>query len=121
MIFVVVRTQFEALHHWPDAPDSESYLRQPHRHMFVVQAEIEVKHEDREIEINELSRWLHRTLYTMWPREWGRSDDVGTLSCEHIARVVTDLVRSRFKNRWMRVTVLEDGILGAGVVQEATE
>jgi len=56
--FIRIKTQFEGLHRWPKAPVPDDYLRSPHRHLFVVEADIEVFHDDREIEINQATRWL---------------------------------------------------------------
>ena len=38
--FVRVRAQVEGLHHWPDAPAPDTYLTQPHRHLFIVDLRI---------------------------------------------------------------------------------
>jgi flagellar biosynthesis/type III secretory pathway ATPase len=56
--FVHLVTQMEGLHHWPDAQHPEQYLRAPHRHLFVVTAQVQVFDHDREIEINAAARWL---------------------------------------------------------------
>lgn len=47
---VTVRTQFEALHCWADAPDVVLFLRNPHRHVFWVLATLAVDHGDRAVE-----------------------------------------------------------------------
>jgi len=60
--FVVIETSFEALHRWEGARGKEVYLAHDHRHMFVVQLKIQVRHNDREIEINSAKRWLDSFL-----------------------------------------------------------
>jgi hypothetical protein len=121
--FVRVRTRFEGLHRWPHAPEPEDYLRSPHRHLFVVEADIEVVHGDREIEINAAARWLD-TVIPRFARpqpveSGGRAPgppDFGTLSCEDLAAAITEEILERYgRYRTVRCAVLEDGIMGAGV------
>lgn len=115
--FIKVRTQVEGLHHWPDAVEPERYLHLPHRHLFVVTAEIEVFHDDREIEINAAARWLYATVTGFGqPPEDDGPVDFGPQSCEHLARRSAEAVAGRYgPRRRLRCEVLEDGILGAGV------
>jgi len=115
--FVTVRTQVEGLHHWPDAHGPETYLTHPHRHLFTAQLDISVTHDDRELEINAVSRWLRDTLASFAdPAEPGGPPDFGRQSCEQLATRVVQAVTDRFgRQRDVRCLVLEDGILGGGV------
>jgi len=115
--FISVQTGVEGLHHWPAAASPDAYLARPHRHLFVVTAQIAVAHHDREIEINDATRWLDTTL-----RGFGRPDpdggplDFGPQSCERLAERAVNAITDRYgPHRQVRCTVLEDGILGAGV------
>lgn len=85
-VSVIVRFTFEALHHWPGAPQdvTEKYLSLPHRHLFHVEAKKEVNHNDRDIEFIELRREMQSYCSTKWPISQTTSD-----SCEKIA---TDLL-----------------------------
>lgn len=47
---IVVRTQFEGLHRWAEAPESVAFLRAYHRHIFSIKVKIAVAHADRAIE-----------------------------------------------------------------------
>ena len=48
---IVVRFQFIGIHSWPDAPaNQESYLAYPHRHVFHVEAVLDVTHTERDVE-----------------------------------------------------------------------
>lgn len=47
---IIVKTAYEALHCWKDAPDEVSFLRDMHRHRFLVTVELPVSHGDRELE-----------------------------------------------------------------------
>lgn len=117
--FVHVTSRAEGLHHWPGAPEQHDYLRAPHRHEFVAQLQVEVTHHDREIEINELARWLG----LLWPNlaEQVRQTDAGPLldfgaqSCETLAERIGHHVHRWYgATRTVTCTILEDGIQGAG-------
>lgn len=117
--FIRVKTQFEGLHHWPDAPEPEEYLRSPHRHLFVVEADIEVFHDDREIEINAAARWLDTVIpsFAVTPQPTAESGPLyfGSQSCEQLAtRIIKAILDRHGRHRSLRCSVLEDGILGAG-------
>lgn len=123
--FIRVKTQFEGLHHWPDAPKPEEYLRSPHRHLFVVEADIEVFHDDREIEINASARWLDTVIATFavpppaapQPTTKAGPLDFASQSCEQLATRITEAILHRHgRHRSVNCMVLEDGVLGAGVV-----
>jgi hypothetical protein len=116
--YIKVTTQAEGLHHWPGAPAGEDYLRQPHRHLFTVCVRMQVRHSDREIEINAFARWLKDQVLpslAISPRD-GEPADFGTQSCEQLAEQITGQIRTRHgEDRWIECEVLEDGILGGGV------
>ena len=109
---ILVRTQFEALHQWTDAPEDVAFLRDLHRHMFHVELQVQVLHDDRELEFilvkRALTSWLH-----------GMAQPVG--SCEMIADHVLGWVESTYQLpavAWQRAaccTVTEDGENGAQV------
>jgi hypothetical protein len=116
--FVRVRTQVEGLHQWPAATGPDGYLAAPHRHLFVAELDIEVTHDDREIEINALTRWLTDLLPTF--AHPGAADtgplNFGPQSCEQLATRITEAVLDRHgRHRGLYCAVLEDGILGGGV------
>ena len=117
---ITVKTSFEGIHCYPEAPDEVSYLRLPHRHMFGVGVTVEVFHNDREIEFIMLKHIINRWLDVQ------RDDNDGVwhmerLSCEQVACMVADLVNEKFgvtkdgKVRAICVTVDEDGENGATV------
>jgi hypothetical protein len=116
--YVKVTTQAEGLHHWPDAPAEEDHLRRPHRHLFTVTVRMQVRHGDRETEINTFARWLHDQVMPSLATtsRGGGPADFGTRSCEHLAGQITDQIRTRHgDDRWIECEVLEDGILGGGI------
>ena len=112
---IFVNTSFEGIHCYPSAPEGVEFLRTPHRHIFGVRVEIEVYHNDRELEFILLKRkinsWFEaRTINNVW--------QMGALSCE---RVASDLIAflqrdlDKGQERYMSVSVDEDGENGATV------
>ena len=83
-----------------------SFLGYPHRHMFHFKVEIEVFHEDRDIEFIQFKRWLEK-LYAE-----------GTLqldykSCEMICDDLAAQINNKYPNRKLTITVSEDNENGA--------
>lgn len=113
-----VITRFEGLHHWPTAPAPEEYLQSPHRHEFVVHLDAQVHHGDREIEINNLARWLNGLIpgFATTPAAGGGPADYGTQSCEQLARrIITAFTTQYGVDREVTCAVLEDGLHGGTV------
>lgn len=109
-----IRTQFEGIHRYPDAPDEVSFLRYPHRHMFHVDVELDVFDDDREIEFimvkHKLNKWLdsHKDLNGVI--------QMGSTSCEQMAKQVIAFVDTIILSglpRCVIVTVWEDNENGA--------
>ena len=116
--YIQIAAQVDGLHHWPNADAPDSYLGEPHRHLFVVTVTLQVFHDDREIEINAAARWLTALLPTLTdiPRTGDGPIDFGAQSCERLAaRVAEELKQRHGIHRAITVTVLEDGLLGAGI------
>jgi len=111
--FIIVKTQFEGMHCYPEAPGEVSFLRSPHRHIFYIEAEIEVFHEDRELEFILVKRDLNVQLASIQLKNW---------SCETIAKVLQDYLKERYpvpaelnldRTRYVNVKVFEDNENGA--------
>jgi len=79
---VWVTATFDALHHWPSAPDVASFLRQLHRHLFHVKVYCKVEGTDREIEFLAFKHRLNAFLKTNFE---GTSS---TASCEDFAMTI---------------------------------
>ena len=109
--FIWVKFAKEGIHKYPAAltdpnlatggPDDVSFLGYPHRHMFHFKIQIEVFHEDRDIEFIQFKRWLE-SLY---------SD--GTLqlnfrSCEMISDDLAITIKAKYPNRDIIIDVSED-------------
>jgi len=112
--FIVVRTQFQGVHCYPNAPDRVEFLRSPHRHVFNVEAQIEVFHDDRELEFfivkESLDRFIHTTPQFLEVMHTYQS----TMSCEQMAALVKDHLHALYgSNRLINVAVFEDDQNGA--------
>lgn len=114
---IFCRTKFEGVHCYPDAPAEVHFLRSMHRHMFNIEVEMDVMHDDREVEFITLKHDVND-----WVRE--RLDDKGiwhmnTLSCEQVARMLMQHLEAKYGNdRCTIITVDEDGENGATVYED---
>ena len=114
--FIWVKFQKEGIHKYPAAlEDSKlktgdeydvSFLGYPHRHIFHFQVQIEVFHDDRDIEFIQFKRWLE-SLY-----------NEGTLqlnyrSCEMISDELAETISAKYPGRNIIITVSEDDENGA--------
>lgn len=106
---IFVTTEFVQLHKWAEAPLEVGYLADLHRHLFKVQLEIEVLHNDRELEyhtiLRELGWMISEELLRAWNIGW---------SCEDVAQRILTWAKHKYPERTLyRVTVSEDGENGS--------
>lgn len=113
---VSIKTSFEGVHCYEDAPHEVGYLKHLHRHMFGVSVEIEVFHDDREIEFimlkHRVNEWLENKKETNYC--WM----MGTMSCEQVAKALHEHlcnVVPKLSERFVAITIDEDGENGATV------
>jgi hypothetical protein len=122
MIWVTFRK--EGIHKYPAAINDPnlasgdqydvSFLGYPHRHIFHFTVAIEVFHNDRDIEFIQFKRWLEN-LYA------GGTLELNFKSCEMISDDLYDQIAGRYPNRYIEITVSEDGENGATIKYELTE
>lgn len=109
--FIIVRGQFEFCHRYADAPEEVAYLRNLHRHMFNYEVEIEVYHDDRELEFIMVKHEIEDFLLNrdrIWPE---------TTSCEQMAQSIGNFLRTHYGfERDLTVSVFEDNENGAKVI-----
>jgi hypothetical protein len=106
----------EGLHKYPAALDDPklatgdeydvSFLGYIHRHMFHFKVEIEVFHDDRDIEFIQFKRWLEK-LYAE------NTLQLDFKSCEMICDDLAEAINNKYPNRKMTITVSEDNENGA--------
>lgn len=104
--FIFITFQKEGTHCYPDAPKEVSFLRNEHRHMFHFRVELEIFHDDRDIEFIMFKRELEG-LY---------NDDILNLdhkSCEMMAEELHNYIVEIYEERDLIITISEDGENGA--------
>jgi len=102
---IFVTFSFEGEHCYPDAPDEVSYLRNVHRHLFNVRVDIDVEHDEREIEFHMFKHELQSRFRSY--------EDCSNKSCETMARELAGYLLANYHGRDFSVTVDEDGENGA--------
>lgn len=103
----------EGIHCYPDAltnPDlaDVSFLGHPHRHIFHFKVEIEVMHNDRDIEFIQFKRWLEN-LYDLALLE------LDSKSCEMISDDLYAQIAMKYPQRNVTIEVSEDGENGCRI------
>jgi len=108
--FIWVTFQKEGIHRYPDAATNPnlatgdwldvSFLASPHRHIFHFKVEIEVYHEDRDIEFIQFKRILEN--------EYNKGIlSVDYKSCEMIANDLYQFIHSNYPDREVTIEVKE--------------
>ena len=120
MIWVTFRK--EGLHKYPAALDDPklatgdeydvSFLGYPHRHTFHFKVQIQVTHNDRDIEFIQFKRWLE-SLYA------GDILQLDYKSCEMIADDLYEQINDKYPGRFVVIDVAEDGENGCQIVYPA--
>ncbi len=115
---IYVKTRFEGMHYWAEAPEEVKFLRNPHRHLFYVIASFRVSHNDRQLEFFIIQKKLNDLVkcYTYDPN---KEDSIRPFSCETLA----DLIFQYFRDLGYPITsvnVSEDDENGA-VILKGTE
>jgi hypothetical protein len=107
--YIVVRFRFEGIHNYPLAPAGVLFLKDKHRHVFHVEAKIQVFHDDRELEFILVKRLLESNMIC-------KQYDLGSMSCETIAKAFISQLQFVYGySRNIFIRVFEDGENGAEV------
>ena len=102
-ISVIATCRVAGFHNWDKAPTQHAYLKDRHRHEFVVYAVRDVSHRDRETEINQFKQDIETWLV----ENYGSPCEFGGMSCESIAEMISN------QFGLSKCVVLEDGLCGA--------
>lgn len=106
---IIVTTQFEALHCWPDCPfEDVKFLRHPHRHVFHATMKFPVNHNDRDREFILVKQNLDHFLMVNWSRK-----NLGSKSCEDLCLELLE----KFPDA-VFASVFEDNENGAEIINE---
>jgi hypothetical protein len=102
-----IRVYVEGYHYWPDAPADVCFLRNKHRHVFIIDVCVE-SGPNRNVEFFTFSNVVKRIINKGYNVCSDGSIDFGEDSCETIARYIYEkLSEMGFKVK--RVEVSEDG------------
>lgn len=104
-IWAKVKTQFEGIHCYPKAPQKVNFLRNAHRHIFYVTVWIEQYHNERDVEFILFKRFIEQIIKnSKFPRE---------ASCETISDFLANKISRKYRNRSLKIEILEDNENGA--------
>lgn len=108
---IFVRFQKEGIHCYPAAGTDPqlkdvSFLAYPHRHMFHFEVEIEVFHDDRDIEFILFKRWLESLFED-------KVMEIDYQSCEMLSDDLYELIKVKYPGRDIFIEVSEDGENGS--------
>lgn len=120
MMSAFCRTRFQALHQWPGAHGESYYLAAPHRHEFHIEAEVPVRHDDRDVEFIDMKVHIDEKLRGWWGRagdDGHEIPDMGETSCERLASMIATMLIGHYGVAWAQVSVSEDGENGARVTE----
>ena len=115
--YIWVTFQKEGIHKYPAALEDDKlhdvrFLGYPHRHIFHFKVEIEVFHDDRDIEFI----LFKRELENLYSEEGAMTLDYQ--SCEMIARELAKYIQTKYPNRALSISVAEDNENGCRLVWE---
>jgi hypothetical protein len=107
---IFVTFQIEGLHKWPDAVEHPGveFLANEHRHMFHFRVDLQVFHDDREVEFILFKREL-QGLYTKGALQ------LDFKSCEMMADELGEYIQTNYPDRHFSIEVSEDGENGCVV------
>ena len=105
--YIIVKTQFEGFHCWPNAPTEVMFLRNSHRHIFYVVAKIPIT-SDRQLEFFIVKKTIDDYIKSIY---------IGPdASCESIAENIAKYIQEAYQIRTdITVQVFEDNENGAEV------
>ena len=113
--YVIVRLQVDGQHCFPAAEElfpEVSFLSHPHRHVFHIEAKVEVFHDNRDKEFIMLKRDIQEYLKRSYYSDRFRMHIFGSMSCEMIARELLNEFNCQ------SVTVWEDLENGATIERD---
>ena len=116
--WIYVTFQREGIHKYPAALTDPklatgdeydvSFLGYPHRHMFHFKVQLEVFHDDRDVEFIQFKRELEK-LYNTGVMQ------LDYKSCEMMAQDLAKYIQSKYANRDLIIDISEDGENGCVV------
>lgn len=120
--YVMAQISVPGLHSWSNCNiESVSFLKDLHRHIFIIKVTLEVFDDDREIEFFVLQNKIKNAIKTRFVTSTFDLYNFENNSCEMIASFLCEKFINIYcysKNRDIKVEVMEDGENGGIVVYE---
>lgn len=113
MIYIKVKHDFQGIHNWQEAPESEKFLRYPHMHKFIICVKIPVNHPDRYLEFVKIHKSVCRSTIDLYGNDFIKY--VGKKSCEMMAQEISQKMKEYLNIKKIAVEVSEDGYYAGGV------
>ena len=102
-LFITVKNQFDDIHCYPNAPDEVYFLKNPHRHTFMIETTIQVFHADRELEFYMVKDYIDTLTTEIKSLQVSKS-------CENICTMILNKLKEKYgSNRIYRISCSEDG------------
>ena len=120
MTSIIVKTKFEGVHKYAQAPEPVKYLREAHRHLFGVEVQMEVFHDDRELEFILVKHAIDSYIQSNIDEDtkvWM----MDTLSCEQVGKDLINFLVHTYGEREIAVAIMEDDENGAKVYYYPTD
>lgn len=110
---IFITFQKEGIHQYPEAGINPaladvSFLSHPHRHVFHFRVELEVIHNNRDVEFIQFKRWCE-SLYN----KTNQILQLDNKSCEMLAEELIDKINTLYQDRKIKVEISEDNENGA--------
>lgn len=100
--YIWVTNRKEFIHNYPNAPEEVGFLKNAHRHIFLFQTYLQVKHDNRDVEFIRFKREIDDIL-----AKWDL--DRENLSCEMMANKLYEIISVKYTERDIKIEVSEDG------------
>lgn len=114
--YIWVTFQKEGIHQYPQALTDPllatgdeydvSFLGYPHRHIFHFRVDLEVRHDNRDVEFIQMKRWLESLYQT-------ETLKLDYRSCEMISDDLAVLIKDKYPGRKFKISVSEDNENGS--------
>lgn len=101
--YVIVRLQVDGTHNFPAAAQlfpEVGFLADVHRHMFHIEAKVEVFHDNRDKEFIMLKRDIQQYLEKSYYDSKWRTHNFGPMSCEMIAKEILNEFNCKSVQVW---------------------
>lgn len=109
LVGIIVKNKVEFIHRYISAPEEVAFLREYHRHEAHIETEIEVYHDDRELEFILVKDYIDSLLEHEIDMRYVDK------SCEMVAKEIIAKLIQRYGDRGITCKVFEDDENGAVV------